>query len=418
MTQQAPNSGLRATQIGGQSDATWKDGKKLFDKVARYRATNEVKAMGIYPFFREIETCQNPVVKIGGQDLVMMGSNNYLGLVSDPRVIEAAQEALKKFGTGCAGSRLLNGTLSIHEEAEQKLAKFVGKEAALLYSTGYQANLGAVATLMGRHDTVVLDKRNHASIVDAVAMSRAQSVRFKHNDIVDFEKTLAKCDPKHGIMVIVDGVFSMEGDVAPLPDLVKVCKKYNAVLVVDDAHGLGVLGKGGRGTSDHFGVTNDVDVIVGTFSKSLASIGGFVAADQDIIDYLRHHSRAMIFSASMPPASVASVLKALEIMQQEPERIEKLWFNTNYMKKALLDAGFNLGHTTTPILPVMVGDDITCFRMCSRLHQEGVFVNPVPGLSSDVGSLIRLSLMATHETKHIDFAMDKMVMVAKELGVL
>src|SRR2546425_1962533 len=282
--------------------------KTLLNKVFRYQSSEEVRALGIYPYFRSIQSCQNPEVTIDGRTFIMMGSNNYLGLVSEPRVIEAARQAALRYGTGCAGSRLLNGTLDIHEELERRLAAFVKKEAALLYSTGYQANLGAIATLTGRSDDVVLDRRNHASIVDATTLSRARAHRFRHNDMEHLERVLSSLEPGNGTLVVVDGVFSMEGDVAPLPRIVDLCRQHGAVLMVDDAHGLGVLGEGGRGTCHQFGVTDDVEIIMGTFSKSLASIGGFIASDRRTVDYLKHNSRAMIFSASMAPASVASVL--------------------------------------------------------------------------------------------------------------
>jgi len=404
----------------GEESAVSPTGKRLLDKVVGFRAHQYVKEMGIYPFFREIESCQNPVVKVGGKDLVMMGSNNYLGLVSDPRVIEHARAMALQYGAGCAGSRLLNGTVKIHIELEEKLAEFVGKEACLLYTTGYQANLGIIAGMLGRRDTAVLDRKNHASIIDAVTLSRADSVRFKHNDMEDLESKLKNIDTQnHGAMIIVDGVFSMEGDVCKLPEIVELAKKYKAVLLVDDAHGLGVLGKNGRGTCEHFGLTDQVEMIGGTFSKSLASIGGFVAADADTIDFLRHNSRSMIFSASMPPASVGSVLKALEIIDQEPERLQKLWENTEYMRKELQGLGFNLGESTTPIMPVYVGNDLKAFQACTMLSEEGVFVNPVPGLSlSPSDALIRVSLMATHEKEHLDFALEKFEKVGRQLQVI
>lgn len=393
--------------------------KPLLAKVRRYVSSEEVKALGIYPYFRCIQTCQNPEVVIDGRRFIMLGSNNYLGLVSEPRVIEAARVAALRYGTGCAGSRLLNGTLDIHEELERRLAAFVGKEAALLYSTGYQANLGAIAALATRNDDVVMDRRDHASIVDAVTLSRARAHRFRHNDTDHLQRVLDDLEPGGGIMVIVDGVFSMEGDVAPLPTIVDLCKRYGAVLMVDDAHGLGVLGEGGRGSCHHFGVTDDVDLIMGTFSKSLASIGGFIASDRRTVDYLRHNSRAMIFSASMPPASVASVLKALEIIEHEPERIDRLWRNTRFMRLGLIAAGFDVGQSTTPIIPVRVGEDHAVFRMCMLLHEEGVFVNPVPGLSVEPGNaLIRVSVMATHETHHLERAIEKIEKVGRMLGVI
>ena len=393
--------------------------KKLLQRVLRYQSSAEVRSLGIYPYFRCIQSCQNPEVLIGGRKFIMLGSNNYLGLVSEPRVIEAARAAALRYGTGCAGSRLLNGTLDIHEELERKLAAFVKKEDALLFSTGYQANLGAIATLAGRNDCVIMDRRDHASIVDAVMMSRAEAHRFRHNDVDHLQRILEDVDPRGGVMVVVDGVFSMEGDVADLPRIIEVCREHGAVLMVDDAHGLGVLGEGGRGTCQHFGVTNDVDLIMGTFSKSLASIGGFIAADAHTIEFLRHNSRAMIFSASMPPASVASVLKALELIETEPERLERLWKNTEFMRAALQSAGFDTGNSTTPIIPVRVGEDHQVFRMCMLLHEEGVFVNPVPGLSVEPGNaLIRVSVMATHEERHLAEAAGKIEKVGRQLGVI
>jgi 8-amino-7-oxononanoate synthase len=391
----------------------------LLEKMRCYSASEEVKALGIYPYFRALESAQAPVVTIGGRRLIMMGSNNYLGLVNDERVILAAQEAARKYGTGCAGSRLLNGTLDIHEELERRLAAFVGKEAALLYSTGFQANLGAISTLVGRRDTVVIDKRNHASIVDGVLLSRANCLRFRHNDMEHLAKVLAGAELSGSILVIVDGVFSMEGDIAPLPEILQLCRQHGAACMVDDAHGLGVLGQGGRGTSVHFGVVDQVDVVMGTFSKSLASIGGFIAAERSIVEYLKHNSRAMIFSASMPPASVASVLRALDIIEEEPERIERLWRNTRLLREALVSTGFDIGTSCTPIIPLILGDDQCAFRMCMRLHEEGVFVNPVPGLSLEPGrALLRVSVMATHEVAHLEAAVEKICKVGLELGVI
>lgn len=405
--------------LGGQK-VTDASGKKVLDKVVGFKAHQYVKKMGIYPFFREIESMQNPVVEVDGHELVMMGSNNYLGLVSDPRVIEHSRLMAKKYGAGCAGSRLLNGTTHIHIELEERLADFVRKEAVLLYSTGYQANLGAIAGLLSRRETAIVDRKNHASIVDAVTLSRAESVRYKHNDMEDLERKLALTDTsKFGAMVIVDGVFSMEGDVCHLPEIVELCEKYRVALMVDDAHGLGVMGPQGRGTCEHFDLTDKVDLIGGTFSKSLASIGGFAAGSKDMIEYLKHHSRSMIFSASMPPASVGSVLKALEIIETEPERVQKLWDNTAYMRKGLTSLGFNLGESSTPIMPVYVGNDLKAFQMCTELSHEGVFVNPVPGLSmSPADALIRVSLMATHEREHLDRALDRFEVVGKRLDII
>jgi 8-amino-7-oxononanoate synthase len=394
-------------------------GKPILAKALNFAASEEVKALGIYPYFRALQSAQAPEVLFAGRRLVMLGSNNYLGLVDDERVIRAAQEAAARYGTGCAGSRLLNGTLEIHEELERRLAEFVGKEAAVLYSTGFQANLGAISTLVTRNDTVVVDKCNHASIVDGVFLSRARSLRFHHNDTAHLGELLERIEPGTHVLVIVDGVFSMEGDIAPLPQIASLCKQHSAALMVDDAHGLGVLGPGGRGTCMHFGVVGEVDIVMGTFSKSLASIGGFIASDREVVEFLKHNSRAMIFSASMPPASVASVLCALDIIALEPERIEKLWRNARYLQGALVNEGFDIGSSCTPIIPVHVGDDQCAFTMCTRLVEEGVFVNPVPGLSLEPGrALIRLSVMATHEERHLDHAIGKIRKVGRELGVI
>lgn len=405
----------------GAETRTERAPKKLLEKTRAFEESAHVKALGIYPYFRCIESCQNPEVIIGGRRFIMMGSNNYLGLVSDPRVIEAARAAASRYGTGCAGSRLLNGTVDIHEELERRLAAFVMKEAALLYSTGYQANLGAIATLATRNDDIVIDRRVHASIVDGVRLSRARCHRFRHNDMKHLRsilETLTRKGPEP-ILVIVDGVFSMEGVIADLPEIVELCQRYGAVLLVDDAHGLGVMGEGGRGTCHHFGLTDDVELIMGTFSKSLASIGGFIASDARTIDYLRHNSRAMIFSASMPPASVASVLKALDIIEEEPERLERLWENAEFMREGLRSRGFDTGRSTTPVIPVIVGDDFSAFRMCMMLHEEGVFVNPVPSLSVEPGNaLIRISVMATHERKHMEEALHRIEKVGRAMGLV
>jgi 8-amino-7-oxononanoate synthase len=393
--------------------------KMLLDKVWKFEGSNQVRSLGIYPYFRRIQSCQNPEVTIEGRTFIMLGSNNYLGLVSDARVIEAARAAALRYGTGCAGSRLLNGTLDIHEELEARLAAFVKKDAAILYSTGFQSNLGAIATLATRSDQIVLDRRNHASIVDGAQLSRAGCHRYRHNDMEHLEQVLASMDQRKGILLVVDGVFSMEGDVAELPTMVNLTKRYGAVLLVDDAHGLGVLGERGRGTCAHFGVTDDVEIIMGTFSKSLASIGGFIASDARTIDFLRHHSRPFIFSASMPPASVASVLKALDIIDEEPQRIAQLWRNADFLRRGLHSLGLDTGKSTTPIIPVIVKEDHLAFRMCMMLHQEGVFVNPVPGLSLEPGTaLIRLSVMATHEERHIAAALEKIEKVGRALGLV
>src|SRR5512139_2434327 len=318
----------------------------LFEKCRKYTAAKEVMAAGFYPYFRVVESEQNPEVIVEGKKMIMLGSNNYLGLTSHPKVKEAAVEAVKKYGSGCAGSRFLNGTLDIHVKLEEKLAAFFRKENALTFSTGYQTNLGIISSIAGKDDVVVIDQLDHASIIDACRLSYADVKKFKHNDMGSLEFVLKGCGDK-GKLVVVDGVYSMEGDIAPLPDIVKMCKKYGARLMVDDAHGVGVLGKTGRGTAEHFGLEKDVDIIMGTYSKSMASIGGFVAASEDVIHFMKHTSRPLIFSASPPPASVASVIAALDVIDQEPDRRARLWHNTNKMMKAFKKMGFDTGTTET-----------------------------------------------------------------------
>jgi 8-amino-7-oxononanoate synthase len=349
---------------------------------------------------------------------LMFGSNSYMGLTNHPKVKEAASVALERFGSSCSGSRFLNGTSKLHIQLEERLADFVGKEAALVFSTGYQTNLGVVATLTGRHGVLLLDELDHASIIEGSRLSFSRVLKFAHNDMNELENQLRSIDDDRIRMIVVDGIFSMEGDVADLPSIVKLANKYGAALMVDDAHALGVLGKHGEGTAAHFGLTNEVDLIMSTFSKSLASLGGFVASNKDIINYLKHNARSMIFSASIPPSAAAAALAALEIIQAEPERLENLWANTRYATETLKNLGFDVGKTETPIIPIYIRDDMTTFKFTNRLFEEGVFVNPVvsPAVKSD-SSLIRMSLMATHSIKQIEQAIDKINKVAKELGV-
>lgn len=391
----------------------------LRKKTASYDIPQKVMEMGLYPFFRTIESEQDTVVKINGKDVLMFGSNSYLGLTNHPKLKEASKAAIDKYGSGCAGSRFLNGTLDLHIELEEKLADFVGKDGAIVFSTGYQVNLGVISSLPGRHDYILLDELDHACIIDGSRLSFAKVLKYKHNDMDSLEKVLMKTEPERIKIIAVDGVFSMEGDLAKLPDIVRLAEKYNANVMVDDAHGLGVVGKLGRGTADHFGLTDKVDLIMGTFSKSLASIGGFIASDKDTINYLKHTARSLIFSASIAPANAASVLAALELIQQEPERIEKLWDNTRYAMKALKEAGFDTGHTETPIIPIFIRDDFKTFQMTRMLLDQGIFVNPVvsPAVAS-TSSLIRFSLMATHTTPQIDEAVDKITKLAKHLGII
>jgi 8-amino-7-oxononanoate synthase len=390
----------------------------LFEKCGKFTAAKEVMAAGFYPYFRVVESEQNPEVIVDGRKMIMLGSNNYLGLTSHPKVKEAAIAAVKKYGSGCAGSRFLNGTLDIHVELEEKLAKFFRKENALTFSTGYQTNLGIISSLAGKDDVIVIDKLDHASIIDACRLSFAEVKKFKHNDMGSLEFVLSECGDK-GKLVVVDGVYSMEGDIAPLPDIVKVCKKYGARLMVDDAHGVGVLGRTGRGTAEHFGLEKDVDVIMGTYSKSMASIGGFVAASDDVIHYIKHTSRPLIFSASPPPASVASVIAALDVIDNEPELREHLWRNTHKMMKAFKQMGFDTGTSETPIIPLLMGEMDRAFMMWKMLSDEGVFVNPVvPPATQQGRSLIRTSLMATHTDEMLDRVLVILERAGKKLGII
>ncbi len=390
----------------------------LLAKARNFKNAAQVRALGLYPYFRTISSAQDTEVLINGKTVLMLGSNSYLGLTNHPKIKEAARAAVAKYGTGCAGSRFLNGTLDIHLELECALAGLVKKEAVLLYSTGYQVNLGVISALVGKGEYIIADKSNHASIVAGCMLSPGKFLRFSHRDMAAMENRLQQIESDAGKLIVVDGVFSMEGDIIPLPELCRLAQAHRAVVMVDDAHSIGVLGPQGAGTAAHFGLTDQVHLIMGTFSKSLASLGGFIAADAATIDYLKHHSSALIFSASMSPANAAATLAALKIMIAEPERIQRLWHNTERMKHGLLSLGFDLGASQTPILPVYVRDLMTTFRFCKRLEQEGVFVNPVVSPGVPPGQeLLRISLMATHTDKQIDFALDKMGRVARELGL-
>ncbi len=390
----------------------------LLDKVHKFTTAKELMAADLYNYFRVIESAQENTVRYKGREVIMLGSNNYLGLTNHPRVKEAAQNAIAKYGTGCAGSRFLNGTLDIHIELEEKLAKLVGKEKALVFSTGFMVNQGVLSSLAGRNDTIFVDRTDHASIIDGARLSFANVVKFKHNDMESLEQVLTNI-PGDNKLIIVDGVFSMEGDIAKLPTILDLAAKHGAKVMVDDAHGIGVLGKQGRGTCDHFGETDRAHLIMGTFSKSLASVGGFVASDADTIHYIQHISRALMFSASMPPASVASVSAAVDVMLEEDWRHEALWRNNDLMRERLSDAGFDTGPSETPIIPAVVGEDMVAFKMCRMLIDEGVFVNPVVSPAVEPGNaLIRLSLMATHTEDEINKAMDIMIGVGRKLGVI
>ncbi len=395
---------------------------QLFDKCRSFTRAREVMASGYYPYFVPIEGSSDTEICVGGERKIMVGSNNYLGLTHHPRILEAAQEATRRYGSGCTGSRFLNGNLDLHEMLEERLARFMGTEAALVFSTGYQTNLGVVGTLVGRNDKVYLDKLDHASIVDASKLSYGEVARFRHADFDDLRRQLEadrQARGNGGKMVVVDGVFSMEGDIVHLPTLAEVCEEFSAVLVVDDAHALGVLGPTGAGTAEHFGMTDRVDLTIGTFSKSFASIGGFVAGPEPVIHYLRHHARSLMFSASMPPASVATVLAALEVMQSEPERRERLWEITHRMMDGFRSLGFEIGPTETPIVPIMVGPAEKTFVFWKELFDSGIFTNPVmPPAVPDNSCRLRTSYIATHTDDQLGHVLGAFEKVGKKLAVI
>ena len=391
----------------------------LSERLAQYDVPQKAKAAGVYPYFRPISSDQDTVVQIDGKPVLMFGSNSYLGLTNHPKIKEGSIKAVEKYGTGCAGSRFLNGTLDIHIELEEKLAKLVGKEEALVYATGFTVNSGVVPCLGGREDYLLLDRLNHASIIEGSRLSMAKQFKYRHNDMEHLEKFLQQCEPDKIKLIVADGVFSMEGDVAKLPEMVDLAKKYNASIMIDEAHSLGVFGKTGAGVCEHFGVQNDVELVMGTFSKSLATIGGFIASNKDVINYLKHNSRTLIFSASITPAAAGAVLAALEVMEEEKWRQQALWDNTHRMLQAFKDKGFETGHTTTPIIPLYVRDNEKTFRLTRMLMDDGVFVNPVvsPAVPSQ-DTLIRISLMATHTFDQIDEAVEKITKNAKLLGII
>jgi 8-amino-7-oxononanoate synthase len=391
----------------------------IFDKCYTYTDPDTVRGLGLYPYFRTISSGQDPVVDMDGREVIMLGSNNYLGLTSHPEIKQAAVEALEIYGSGTAGSRFLNGTLKIHDELEEALAAFMGREAALTFSTGFQVNLGVISSLAGRQDTLILDNLDHACILDGARLSFGRTLKYQHNDMASLEERLRSITNGGGRLIIVDGVFSMEGDVAPLPEIVDLARRYDARLMVDDAHGVGVLGPEGRGTAEHFGVEDDVDVIMGTFSKSLAAVGGFVVGDRKVIDWVKHKARSLIFSAAPPPASVASVLKALEIIRREPERRQQLWDNVDYLMREFQRLGFDTGASASPVIPLVVGEDMAAFEFTIRLQERGVFVNPVVSPAVPEGrAMIRTSLMATHTREHLDRALEAVADVARQMGVI
>ena len=374
---------------------------------------------GVYPYFREIEGKQGTEVEMGGHRVLMFGSNAYTGLTGDERVIEAGIKAMRKYGSGCAGSRFLNGTLDLHVQLERELAEFVGKDEALCFSTGFGVNAGVVACLTGREDYIICDDRDHASIVDGRRLSFSTCLKYKHNDMADLERQLQKCAPEAVKLIVVDGVFSMEGDLANLPEIVRLKHKYNATVMVDEAHGLGVFGRQGRGVCDYFGLTDEVDLIMGTFSKSLASIGGFIASDKSIINWLRHNARTYIFSASDTPAATACAMEALHIIQQEPERIKALWDVTDYALRRFRETGFEIGETQSPIIPLYVRDVNKTFLVTKMAFDAGVFINPViPPACAPQDTLVRVALMATHTREQVDRAVEALVGVFKKLDII
>jgi 8-amino-7-oxononanoate synthase len=390
----------------------------LFEKCHKWTRAEEAKAAGLYPYFMPLDDTEGTEVTIGDKKLVMIGSNNYLGLTTHPKVRDAAIEATRRLGTSCTGSRFLNGTLAWHLELEQRLAEYVEKEAALVFSTGYQVNVGTISSLIGRSDVAITDKDDHASIVDGCHMSFGKMRRFRHNDAKDLERVLSALPLECGKLVVVDGVFSMGGDIAPLPDIIPLCKKYNARLMVDDAHAIGVLG-GGKGTSIHLGVTDDVDLVMGTFSKSFASLGGFIAGSEPVIDYIKHTARSLMFSASMPPGNLAAVSAALDVMIEEPERIERVNQIGDRMRLAFQRLGFNTGPSQTPIIPIVIGDESATLLTWKLLFEEGVYTNPVvsPAVPANL-CLLRTSYMATHTDEQMAFVLEKFEKIGKMLGLI
>lgn len=393
--------------------------KLLQQKLSAYTEPQRVKAAGVYPYFRAIESEQDSEVKMNGKKVLMFGSNCYSGLVNDPRIHEAAIEATRKYGTGCAGSPFLNGTLDLHKQLEARIAEYIGKEDVMIYSTGFGVNLGVVSTLTGREDYILWDEQDHASIIEGRRLSFSKALKYKHNDMESLEKQLRSCEPDKIKLIVTDGVFSMEGDVANVPEIVRLAKQYNATIMIDEAHSIGVFGEGGRGVCNHFGVTDDVDIIMGTFSKSFASLGGFLATDKEITNYLRHHSRSYIFTASITPASTAAALKAIDIMSSEPELQENLWKLTRQALEGFRSRGFEIGNTSTPIIPLYIRDNFKTFAITSDLLEEGIFVNPVvsPAVAPQ-DTLIRFSLMATHSSEQVEEALEKITKVFRKHGVI
>jgi 8-amino-7-oxononanoate synthase len=390
----------------------------IFEKCSKFTAAKEAIAGGYYPYFIPLTENEGTEAVFRGHRLIMCGSNNYLGLTTHPEVRKAALDAIQRFGTSCTGSRFLNGTIELHEQLEREMADWVGKEAALVFSTGMQTNLGTISSIVSRDDVVILDKQDHASIVDGAKLSWGKTLRYRHNDMADLERVLKQAGQEVGILVVVDGLFSMEGDIAPLPAIVPLCKKYGARLMVDDAHATGVLG-GGRGTAAHFNMTKDVDLIMSTFSKSFASLGGFIAGDNEIVQYIKHHARSMIFSASIPPSNAAAALAALHVMQNEPERIKRLDEIATFMRKEYRGLGFDIGKSETPVIPIHIGDDLRTMTIWKELFDAGIFVNPVISPAVPEGSqLLRTSYMATHTDKQLSQVLETFARVGKQVGLL
>lgn len=389
----------------------------IFNKAYNFTQAKEAMEMGIYPYFRALSDSEGTTAIFEGKEVVMIGSNNYLGLTTDPRVRQAAIDAVHRYGTSVTGSRFLNGTLELHLDLDRRLARFVGKEAALVFSTGYQTNLGTISAIVGKGDYVIIDKDAHACIVDGCMLSRGEMKRFRHNDLAGLEAILAKLPQEAGKLVVVDGVYSMGGDIAPLPQIVEICKRYGARILVDDAHGIGVTGQG-RGTAAHFGLTDEVDLIMGTFSKSFAGIGGFIAGDANVIHYIQHHARSLIFSAALPAPNAAAVHTALTIIENEPERVQRLWENAGYMRENLKKLGYDVGNSNTPIIPILIRDDIRTALAWRALIEEGAYTNPViPPAVPPNNSLLRTSYMATHTKEHLDRALEAFRIVGDRLDL-
>ncbi len=405
-----------------ESEKTQQAAGDIFTKCREYTAAKEVMDAGFYPFFRPISSALGDEVIMAGKEQIMIGSNNYLGLVGHPRVKEAAADAIMKYGSGCTGSRFLNGTLDLHIELEERLATFMRRESALIFSTGFQTNLGTISSLVGKDDIILIDRSDHASIVDGCRLTYGKIMKYAHNDMDDLERVLNIAvgnGIRGGILIVTDGVFSMEGDIVNLPRLCKIADRFGARVMVDDAHSIGVLGNGGRGTAEHFGLIDRVDITMGTFSKSFASLGGFIAGDQSTIHYIKHVSRALIFSASIPPGATAAVLAALDIMESEPERRENLWKNTRKMHKGFREMGFDIGDSETPVVPVMIGEMMTCFRFWRELSDEGIFANAIiPPAVAPGNSLIRTSYTATHTDQQLDRVLDTFARLGKKYGII